>query len=77
MRHSQAAHQQPTNGRQPGYSLKVAQVLIEVSEAEHPPPHLFLGADAYQLAAQRIAFVQQQMQQWQAMATATNPALAA
>ena len=72
VRDSQAQHEQQINGNQPGDPVKAAQVLIQVSEAENPPVHLFLGEDAYQLAHQKAAAVQQEMQQWQAIAAATN-----
>ncbi|WP_375434121.1 SDR family NAD(P)-dependent oxidoreductase [uncultured Hymenobacter sp.] len=72
VRDSQTQHEQQINGNQPGDPEKAAALLIEVSEADNPPLHLFLGEDAYQLAAQKIAAVQHDMQQWQAAATATS-----
>jgi len=72
IRDSQAAHEQQINGNQPGDPLKAAKVLIQVSEAENPPIHLFLGEDAYQMAHQKMATVQQELQQWQGVADATN-----
>ncbi|MDF7812260.1 SDR family oxidoreductase [Hymenobacter sp. YC55] len=72
VRDSQASHQQQINGNQPGDPEKAAALLIQMSETEQQPLHLFLGADAYQLAEQKIAAVQQDKQQWQEQATATN-----
>ncbi len=72
IRDSQTWHQQQMAGNQPGDPVKAAHVLIQVSEAENPPVHLFLGEDANQLAAQKIAEVQQDLQQWQTVASATN-----
>ncbi|MGI4864935.1 MAG: SDR family NAD(P)-dependent oxidoreductase [Janthinobacterium lividum] len=72
IRDSQAWHQQQMAGNQPGDPVKAAHVLIQVSETENPPVHLFLGEDANQLAAQKIAEVQQDLQQWQAVASATG-----
>ncbi|MBO0360155.1 SDR family NAD(P)-dependent oxidoreductase [Hymenobacter sp. BT186] len=72
VRDSQAAHEQQINGNQPGDPEKAAALLVQTSEAEQQPLHLFLGADAYQMAEQKIAAVQQDMQQWQEVATATN-----
>ncbi|UOG73598.1 SDR family oxidoreductase [Hymenobacter tibetensis] len=72
VRDSQAAHEQQINGNQPGDPEKAAALLLEVSEADTAPVHLFLGADAYQMAEQKIATVQQQMEQWQQQATSTN-----
>jgi len=39
--------------------------------------HLFLGEDAHQLAAQQISAVQQELEQWQAIAAATSFAVEA
>lgn len=72
VRDTQAAHQEQINGQQPGDPAKAVALLIAVSEAEQPPLHLFLGSDSYHLAAQQIAAVQQDLQQWQAQATATD-----
>ncbi|GAB3580418.1 SDR family oxidoreductase [Hymenobacter daeguensis] len=72
VRESQLAHQQHINGQQPGDPAKAVALLIAVSEAGQPPLTLFLGADAYRMADQKMAAVQQQMQQWQAQATATD-----
>jgi NAD(P)-dependent dehydrogenase (short-subunit alcohol dehydrogenase family) len=72
VRDSQAAHEQQINGNQPGDPDKAAALLVEISEAENPPLHLFLGADAYQMAEQKMQTVQQELQQWQEAATATN-----
>ena len=77
VRDSQAQHQQQINGNQPGDPVKAAQVLIQVSEAENPPVHLFLGEDANQLAAAQMSNVQHELQQWAAVTTATNLAVEA
>jgi len=77
IRDSQAAHEQQINGNQPGDPLQAAEVLIRVSEAENPPIHLFLGEDAYQMAHQKMATVQQELQQWQGVADATSFAVEA
>ncbi|MBO2009757.1 SDR family NAD(P)-dependent oxidoreductase [Hymenobacter negativus] len=72
VRESQLVHQQQINGQQPGDPAKAVALLIEVSEAEQPPISLFLGADAYQMADQKMTAVRHDMQQWQAQATATD-----
>ena len=77
IRDSQAAHEQQINGNQPGDPVKAAEVLIQVSEAENPPVHLFLGEDANQMAAQKISAVQHDVQQWQAVTSATDFAVEA
>jgi NAD(P)-dependent dehydrogenase (short-subunit alcohol dehydrogenase family) len=76
IRDSQAAHEQQINGNQPGDPVKAAEVLIQISEVKNPPVHLFLGEDAYHMAHQKIAAVEQELQQWQGVADATNFAAA-
>ena len=72
VRETQAAHQQSINSNQPGDPDKAADVLIAVAQQAQPPVHLFLGADAYEVAKQKIALVQQDMQAVEALATATG-----
>ncbi|RSK31755.1 SDR family oxidoreductase [Hymenobacter metallilatus] len=72
VRDSQTAHEQQINGHQPGDPAKAAAALLRLSETERQPLHVFLGADAYQLADQKIALVQQQMQHWQELAATTG-----
>ncbi|MBW7454869.1 SDR family oxidoreductase [Paenibacillus sepulcri] len=57
---------------QPGDPNKGMDVLIRVSESEYPPVHLFLGADAYGVADQKVANVKQEMQFWKYLATKTD-----
>ena len=45
------------NGRQPGDPRKAARAVLNVIDADDPPRHLLLGADAITaLAASRAAF---------------------
>jgi NAD(P)-dependent dehydrogenase (short-subunit alcohol dehydrogenase family) len=69
---AQVLQGQHYNGQQPGDPAKAAAVLMQVSEADTPPLHLFLGDDAYQVADLKIAAVQHDLQQWQAVAGATS-----
>jgi NAD(P)-dependent dehydrogenase (short-subunit alcohol dehydrogenase family) len=77
IRDSQAQHEEQINGNQPGDPVKAAEVLIQISEAENPPLHLFLGEDSYHMADVKIAAVQHDLQQWQGVANATNFAVEA
>ncbi|WP_439557035.1 oxidoreductase [Dyadobacter sp.] len=72
VRESQQAHQNSINANQPGDPEKAAAVFISVAEQADPPFHLFLGEDAYEIAGQKIALVQQEMEAQRALATATN-----
>ena len=68
---SQDAHQQQINGNQPGDPLKASDVLIKVAEDQNPPLHLFLGADAYEAAKEKIESVESDLDKWKEDATAT------
>jgi NAD(P)-dependent dehydrogenase (short-subunit alcohol dehydrogenase family) len=72
VREVQQLHQQDINGKQPGDPEKLAAALIEVSKQQQPPVHLFLGQDAYEFAAAKIQFVQQDMERVKALATSTS-----
>ena len=71
-RQSQALHQNELDGKQAGDPVKAAQVLIKIAETANPPLHLFLGADAYKLANQKISEVQNDLDNWETLATATD-----
>jgi NAD(P)-dependent dehydrogenase (short-subunit alcohol dehydrogenase family) len=70
-RASQEAHQQEINGNQTGDPVKASDLLIKIAEEPVAPLHLFLGEDAYAVADQKIAFVQQEMAGMKSQATAT------
>lgn len=72
VREIQQAHQNSYNGNQQGDPEKLADVLIEVSEQEQPPLHLFLGPDAYQLAESKMNFVKEEMSRVKELATSTS-----
>ncbi|MET0570554.1 MAG: SDR family oxidoreductase [Pedobacter agri] len=72
VRESQAAHQNDINNQQPGDPAKAIEVIIAVAESKDAPLHLFLGPDAYHVADEKIKAVQKDMENWKALATATN-----
>lgn len=72
VRESQKAHQDAINGNQPGDPEKAVAVIIAAASAENPPINLFLGADAYAMADQKIISVQKDLDQWETLATSTN-----
>ncbi|RZK16166.1 MAG: SDR family NAD(P)-dependent oxidoreductase [Pedobacter sp.] len=72
VRESQAAHQNDINNQQPGDPAKAIDVIIAAAESDDAPLHLFLGPDAYHVANAKIADVQKDMENWKALATATN-----
>ena len=71
VRDVQNAHQQNINANQPGDPEKAADVMIAVAQQENPALHLFLGADAYVAAQNKIALVQADMASYKELATAT------
>jgi NAD(P)-dependent dehydrogenase (short-subunit alcohol dehydrogenase family) len=71
VRATQDLHQEGLNGNQAGDPEKAAQVMINVSNLDTPPLHLFLGEDAYSLAKAKIKSVQQDMKTIEHLATAT------
>ena len=72
VRESQDAHQNQINNQQPGDPEKGVDVIIAAAAAEKPPLHLFLGADAYQLAEEKITAIKQDLSDWKALATNTH-----
>jgi NAD(P)-dependent dehydrogenase (short-subunit alcohol dehydrogenase family) len=71
VRESQSMHQQQINGNQMGDPEKAVAVLIRIASEQNPPLHLFLGQDAYDMAYTKIAAVQQDMEAWKELSTAT------
>lgn len=72
VRDSQQMHREQINQAQPGDPEKAVQVLIDLSEVENPPLHLFLGEDAYSTAETKILNVQKDMADWKSVATSTG-----
>lgn len=72
VREMQELHQQEINNNQPGDPEKAAQVMIEVANQENPKLHLFLGADAYKTANEKIESVKADMNDFEVLATNTG-----
>jgi NAD(P)-dependent dehydrogenase (short-subunit alcohol dehydrogenase family) len=71
VRATQHAHQQEINGNQAGDPEKAVAALIDIAAVENAPLHLFLGEDAYNLAYQKIAAVEADLEQWKEVTVAT------
>ncbi|WJS96525.1 oxidoreductase [Flavobacterium johnsoniae] len=71
VRQSESTHKDDINENQPGDPVKLAEALIQVSEDQNPPLHLFLGEDAYNMANQKIASVQNELGQWKEVSIST------
>ena len=67
----QDAHLQEINTNQPGDPEKAADVMIEVANQANPALHLFLGADAYKVANDKIDLVKKDMEEFRSLATKT------
>ncbi|NQX38880.1 NADP-dependent 3-hydroxy acid dehydrogenase YdfG [Pedobacter steynii] len=72
VREVQNAHQHSIDGNQAGDPEKAVAALINMTAEEQPPLHLFLGADAYELAYGKIAQVQQALEQFKAITVNTG-----
>ncbi|WP_298717250.1 SDR family NAD(P)-dependent oxidoreductase [Chitinophaga sp.] len=72
VRAMQTLHQQDYNGNQPGDPAKAAEVMIRILEEQKAPLHLFLGADANQLAEQKLASLAREIEALKPLAAATG-----
>ncbi|MBF4518677.1 SDR family NAD(P)-dependent oxidoreductase [Flavobacterium sp. ANB] len=72
VRESESAHKDDINGNQPGDPVKLAEALIKVSQDQNPPLHLFLGEDAFNMANQKIASVQGELEGWKSVSVSTG-----
>lgn len=68
----QNLHVNEYDGQQAGDPDKAAEVMIKVAAMQEPPIHLFLGADAYQLADVKMDLVKKDMDAVSKWATATG-----
>ena len=52
------------DGQQTGDPDRAAEIFIELAESPEPPMHLFLGADAYKRAAEKLTSMSKELEQW-------------
>ncbi len=60
------------SGRQVGDPAKAAKVLLDLVEAENPPVHLILGADALQLVRDSTAHFLAELDAWEEVSRSTE-----
>ncbi|GGE96509.1 oxidoreductase [Flavobacterium limi] len=72
VRESESAHKDSINENQPGDPEKLADALIKVSQDQNPPLHLFLGEDAFNMANQKIASIQGELEKWKSVSVSTG-----
>jgi NAD(P)-dependent dehydrogenase (short-subunit alcohol dehydrogenase family) len=65
------AARQAKSGNQPGDPAKAAQALLRLVAAEDPPVHLYLGADALQLVADKIEGLRAEIASWEEVSLST------
>ncbi|MDN3582014.1 SDR family oxidoreductase [Mucilaginibacter flavus] len=71
VRDSQSLHQNDLNQQQAGDPEKAAAAMISIANHPDAPLNLFLGADAYQVAQQKIASVQTDLETWKDLTIST------
>lgn len=71
VREVQHAHQHSINNNQAGDPEKAAAVMIATAQLQNPPVHLFLGQDAYDMAAVKIQALQNDLAVMKDQATTT------
>lgn len=53
-----------SDGKQPGDPVKASKILMQLSETDTPPLHLYLGKDAYNRAAAKLKALTAELEQW-------------
>ncbi|GAA3977730.1 SDR family oxidoreductase [Mucilaginibacter dorajii] len=71
VRNSQSMHQNDLDQQQAGDPEKAAAAMISIANHPDAPLNLFLGADAYQVAQQKIASVQTDLETWKNLTIST------
>ena len=54
------------SGKQPGDPEKAVEIMIDLSESQQPPLHLYLGQDAYHRASEKLAAMTAELEEWKA-----------
>lgn len=70
-RQSEQAHLNDIDGHQPNDPDKAADALIDISQSENPPVHLFLGSDAYDIVYKKIDMLTNDVEQWKSYTLST------
>lgn len=63
---------QAYSGKQLGDPIKAAQVMLKLIATANPPMHLLLGSDAVTLVGEKLAFLQQEFREWEAISRSTD-----
>lgn len=65
-------HKGTINGNQPGDPDKAAAAIIHAASAPNPPVHLFLGRDAFDMAAQKMDAIKAELGSWEKTSVSTD-----
>jgi NAD(P)-dependent dehydrogenase (short-subunit alcohol dehydrogenase family) len=60
------------SGKQAGDPAKFAKAVLEIVEAPNPPAHLLLGNDALKLVREKLASLEKDFIDWQALSASTD-----
>jgi NAD(P)-dependent dehydrogenase (short-subunit alcohol dehydrogenase family) len=60
------------SGKQAGDPAKFAKAVLEIVEAPNPPAHLLLGNDALKLVREKLASLEKDFTDWQALSASTD-----
>lgn len=60
------------NQQQPGDPEKLAQAMLKLVAAEHPPLRLALGTDTLQAIADKLAYVKEETATWRELSSSTD-----
>jgi len=63
---------QNKSGKQLGDPVKAARAMLTLINSTAPPAHLLLGSDALQLVRERLATMQAEIDQWEAVSRSTD-----
>jgi len=63
---------QEYSGKQLGDPVKAAQVMLKLIATQNPPLHLLLGSDAVKLVGEKLALLQQEFSEWEAVSRSTD-----
>lgn len=60
------------NGKQAGDPAKFAQAVLEIVASPNPPAHLLLGNDALKMVREKLANLEKDFSDWQALSASTD-----
>jgi NAD(P)-dependent dehydrogenase (short-subunit alcohol dehydrogenase family) len=60
------------SGKQQGDPNKLSKVLVEISEMEHPPLHLLIGPDTYELVLEKRKQESTEFEKWRDLTLSTD-----